>query len=138
MRRIIKNLTYDTDKASFVFGKYEESEQKSGFMEGCQLFRKRSGEYFLYRFILNSNSPIEERVSESIQPLIYLDAYEWAKENMPSEEFNKYFSLESDSGSHTCLHTRLSTGTFKKLRHCAELTSRTVTEVLTDLIETHL
>jgi predicted XRE-type DNA-binding protein len=120
MKKIIHGKMYDTETAKLI-GIYSHS-KPGDFNYYCEeLYRKRSGEYFLagegsclskYAVSTGQN---EVSGSEKIIPLTEDEAKEWAEERLPADEYEQEFGeIKTDS---------LAIGAYiKRLREEAELT----------------
>ena len=101
MKKIIKGKLYDTDKAA------EVAEWSDGYVSDFRyveetLYRKRTGEYFLYGY----GGPMTryaERVGDaygygdSIIPLSYDEACGWGEEHMDADAWQAEFGPADDA-----------------------------------------
>lgn len=103
MKKIIRGKKYDTDTAELV-GEYQHS--YPGQFEYCQeeLYRKRTGEYFLYgtggpmskyRVDVGTN---EWSGGEEITPLDLNDAKDWVEKNCDADKYEELFGVVEDDG----------------------------------------
>lgn len=96
MRKIIKNKVYDTDTATYISQySYKPEDRLYGYDE--ELYRKRTGEYFMYcdggpgsRYSREYGTSSREGIA-LIKPLTYDEAKEWAEENLPAETYESEF-----------------------------------------------
>lgn len=96
MRKIIKNKVYDTETATYISSYcYKPEDRLYGYDE--ELYRKRTGEYFLCcdggpgsRYSREYGSNSREGIA-LIEPLTYDEAKEWAEENLPAETYEAEF-----------------------------------------------
>lgn len=103
MKKIIRGKKYDTDTAELV-GEYQYS--YPGQFEYCleELYRKRTGEFFLY----GTGGPLskyrettgqnEWSGSEVIAPLDLVDAKDWVEENCNADKYEELFGTVEDDG----------------------------------------
>ena len=92
MRRIIRNKVYDTSTARKM-GTYRNPEDSGIFYYyEYTLYRKKTGEFFLHA-CGRSNS------HESIMPLTYDEAQEWAEELLTEEQYKGIFFGVVDEGT---------------------------------------
>lgn len=96
MRKIIKNKVYDTETATYISSySYKPEDRLYGYDE--ELYRKRTGEYFMYcdggpgsRYSREYGDSSREGIA-LIEPLTYDEAKEWAEENLPAETYEAEF-----------------------------------------------
>lgn len=112
MKKIIKNRVYDTDKALFL-----------GETSCKTLYRKKTGEYFLY----------EE--SGKIIPLTYEEAQAWAEEHLDGDEYIAIFGEPEEDGSVEALNIRISSGRMTKLRQAASREGMSLVALVERLID---
>lgn len=105
MKKIINGRMYDTNTANGV-GEWESSYGYTDFhWYQEKLFRKRTGEYFLYGEG-NAASPYRRAVeqncwtgSEDIKPLTVEEARIWAEEHLTADEYETEFGEVSEDES---------------------------------------
>lgn len=96
MRKIIKNKVYDTSTATYISSySYKPEDRLYGYDE--ELYRKRTGEYFMYcdggpgsRYSREYGDSSREGIA-IIEPLTYDEAKEWAEEHLPAETYEAEF-----------------------------------------------
>jgi hypothetical protein len=103
MKKIIRGRKYDTDTAELV-GEYQYSYPRDFNYCREELYRKRTGEFFLY----GTGGPLskygettgqnEWSGSEAITPLDLVDAKDWVEENCDAETYEKLFGVVDDDG----------------------------------------
>lgn len=102
MRRWIKRKLYDTGTAQKM-GSFEGGQKGSFKYYEETLYRKSSGEYFLYgkggamtRYA--KADPYGEGFTggEDITPLTVTTALDWVEEHLPPEEFEKIMAMEEE------------------------------------------
>lgn len=94
MKKIIKGKVYETEKASLV-----------GSSSDASLYRKRTGEYFMYD-------------GERITPLGYDEAARWAADHLPHDEYQAAFG-DAEGGDYERLNLFISSSSVSKVRHAA-------------------
>lgn len=103
MKKIIKGKKYDTDTAELV-GEYQYSNQRDFHYVYEELYRKRTGEFFLY----GTGGPMskysesvgqnEWSGGEAIVPLDLNDAKNWVEEHCDSDKYEELFGVVEDDG----------------------------------------
>lgn len=124
MKKIIKGKVYNTDTAQQV-GHYESERSYTDFNYYEQvLYRKKTGEYFLYGRG-NAASPYAQSAGESswtggesIRPLTFEEAREWAETHLEADLYIGEFGDpgEGEEGEEIRFNVVLSTATHEKLR----------------------
>ena len=98
MKKIKNGKLYDTDTAKSI-GSYQYLGESDFHYVYEELYRKKTGEYFLY----GEGGPASRWASyngdgywagEDIRPLTDEQAREWAEEHMDADEYLKYFNAE--------------------------------------------
>ena len=122
MKKIINGKSYDTEKAAEV-GCWSNNRSARDFGHCTEtLYRKRTGEYFLYgeggpmskyRRAVDQNS---WRGGEDITPLTVEEARRWAEENLSADEYEKEFGAVVEDDSRTVLSITMNAGLAEKLR----------------------
>lgn len=104
MKKIIRGRKYDTDTAELV-GEYQYS--YPGQFEYCleELYRKRTGEYFLYgtggpmsKYSVQDWLMNEWSGGEEIIPLDMVDAKNWVEEHCDADKYKELFGVVEDDG----------------------------------------
>ncbi len=126
MKKIINNKLYDTDTAKAVSSRIDLGSVE-GVFYGKTLYRKRTGEYFVYREGYRD-------MTDGIEPLSYDEARCWAEEHLDVEEYEAEFGLP-DEGERTALNLSLSASTAEKARRAAAKKKITVSAYIERLIE---
>lgn len=124
MKKIINNKRYDTSTATLV-GEYESGYPNDFSYYVEQLYRKRTGEYFLYGKG-NAASKYAESLgnnswggSEAIQALTYDAAREWAENCLDADAYEREFEVIDDN-SETVISVRIPASARATLdRYCA-------------------
>lgn len=122
MKRIIDGKHYDTEKAAEV-GCWSNNRSARDFGHCSEtLYRKRTGEYFLYgeggpmskyRRAVDQNS---WRGGEDITPLTVEEARRWAEENLSADEYEKEFGEVAEDDSRTVLSITMAASLAERLR----------------------
>lgn len=122
MRKIKDNKVYDTDTANFI-GKYEEesySINDSHYFEEI-LFRKRTGEYFIYG-TGGKLSKYAKKISGGFTPgdhvfaLTFEEARKWAEEHLEPAEYKAEFEICDESDEKIVVSFSIPKGVLKKLK----------------------
>ena len=85
MKKIITGKLYDTDTAKAVSNRIDRGSVADVYY-GQTLYRKRTGEYFIYREGYRG-------VEDAIEPLTYEEAREWAEEHLDADQYQSLFGL---------------------------------------------
>lgn len=103
MKKIIRGKKYDTDTAELV-GEYQYSNPRDFHYLYEELYRKRTGEFFLY----GTGGPMskysesvgqnEWSGSEAITPLDLNDAKDWVEEHCDADKYEELFGVVEDDG----------------------------------------
>ena len=111
MKRVIRNLVYDTERAKQIWSEHLVT-----------LYRKRTGEYFLF-----------DSMYQEIHPLDYAAAKEWAKVHMDDESFGRQFGEKfADDG---ILHFKIPIDKEAKMRRVAEERGISLKALLVEMID---
>ena len=108
MKKIINGKLYDTETATEVAEWSDGAVSDFRYIEET-LYRKRTGEYFLYGYG-GPMSRYSERVGDAfgygseIVPLGYGEASAWGEEHMDADEWQAEFGPAEDSGSDAVVH----------------------------------
>lgn len=118
MRKIIANKSYDTDTATLI-GEWSNQEYDSFDYVAESLYRKRTGEYFLYgeggarsRYA-ESHGNNNWGAGEAITPLDVESAAEWAETHLATAAYEAEFGEVSEGEQLASFH--LSKAAYKKL-----------------------
>lgn len=125
MKKIIRNKVYDTETAAVLASS-----------EHCTLFRKRTGEFFLFITAIRPEeiAPIES-AKLPIQPLTYHQAQAWGKKHMDAADWGRVFGIgaDQDDVQISCVITAAQNA---KLRRIASERGVSVTEIIREMIDT--
>lgn len=135
MKKIINNKMYDTSTAKEIGG-MEHSNRGDFSYFSETLFRKRTGEYFLY----GKGGPMsrysrtvgqnEWSSGERIIPLNYEKARKWAEENLDADDYQKEFGEVSEEDERTVLSVSLDVGTAERIRKLAAENNTSVSALI--------
>lgn len=139
MKKIIKNKVYDTETARLI-GSYSSNYSDRLFGWSEDLYRKRTGEYFLYgkggpgskyarRIDSNNTSGGEE-----IRPITYADAKAWAEEHMDPDAYIEHFGPVEEDDSRATIHISISTSAADTLKRAAGMAGLSVSAYIEQLI----
>ena len=139
MKRIINGKKYDTETAEEVAESTHGSKSSYAYYEEA-LFRKRTGEYFLYGYG-HGDSRYAKQVcgdfgpGSEIIPLTYEQARSWAERELSVDEYEAEFGEVPESdGEDVVLSVRVSPATRERLRRMAAESGRSQGDVLDELV----
>ena len=134
MKKIIDGKLYNTETAQKVAG-YSTNDSCSDFSHIEEtLFRKRTGEYFLfgeggpaskYARRVESNSWSS---GSDIIPLSYDDARQWAEDHLDADRYLKEFGPVAEDGSRVSLNLSLPTSIAETIRREAKQKGVSISE----------
>ena len=136
MKRIIKNKLYDTDTAKKL-GDWDNGHYTNDFAYCSEtLYQKKTGEFFLHgeghalsKYAGHSGN--SSGWGESIIPLSYDEAQEWAKNHLDGDDYIAIFGEPEETGEKVKLTIYMYSATVQKLK--TEAAKRSVS--VGDLIE---
>lgn len=142
MKKIINGKKYDTETAHEV-GSWDNGLYSSDFgMMTETLYRKRTGEYFLYGY----GGPTTRYASqegngsygygESIEPLTVDAAMSWAEERLGADEYESEFGEIGEGDGDVAVSFRISGAARTLLKREASRTGRTQSSIVDGLIRT--
>ncbi|MDY2723912.1 MAG: hypothetical protein SOV20_08880 [Coriobacteriales bacterium] len=143
MRRIIDGRVYDTETAQQVGGDCSPAGLGPRDFQWYEenLFRKRTGEYFLYGEG-GPASPYAEPYGQTgrqggamIRPLTYDEAREWAESHLEAREYEAEFGTPAEGDA--ALMARVPMATYEAIRRAASQTGRTIREVIIDMVDAY-
>ncbi|MEJ8785021.1 hypothetical protein [Peptoniphilus sp. HCN-40583] len=142
MKRIIKDKVYDTSTAGYI-GEYSRMETDSKYWFKEELYRKRTGEYFIYGVGLSASTYDEvidasSQGSEKITPISFENAKLWGKMHLDAEVYEREFGVNSDDEKVVGLHVQIPIGLNDKLEARRSSENKTKGEVVTEALEKHL
>lgn len=142
MKKIINNKRYDTEKAKKV-AEYDGGGARSDFNYFHEdLFKKRTGEFFLYGWG-NAASPYREEVAlnswrggEKIVPLTIDQAKEWTERTQDGDKYELIFGVVDEDDEKAVTTISLPQATFKKLKEMAADHKMSMSAVIEGLVDT--
>lgn len=140
MKKIINGRKYDTSTAEEVAESSHSYKSEYDYYEET-LYRKRTGEYFLYGYG-HGDSKYAKQVcgdfgpGSDIIPLSYEQARAWAERELSVDEYESAFGeVTEDCGeSDVVISVRVSPATRERLRRMAAETGRSQGAVLDELV----
>lgn len=122
MKKVIDGRIYDTDKAEQI-GTWWSSQDVRSFTH-CEetLYRKRTGEYFLYGWggpqskYSRAVGQNEWSGGEKIEPLTSEEARRWAEEHLDADDYQKEFGEVAEDDSRTVLSITMASSLAERLR----------------------
>lgn len=122
MRRIIKNKVYDTDSARKM-GTY-----RGLFDDYESLYRKKTGEFFLHAY----DGPNSE---DSIIPLTYDKAQEWARTSLTEEQYERiFFGVVEEYTETEALTVQIPTALLIQLRRQTDRSGQLIKEAVAEAL----
>lgn len=126
MKKIINGKLYDTETAKEI-GSTHHGEGPRDFTYFAEtLYRKRTGEYFLYgeggpmtRYAVSTGQNSWSG-GERIEPMSYSSAKEWAEKNMVADEYMEEFGPVSEDAERTTLSVSIDSATADRIRREAQ------------------
>ena len=121
MKKIIRGKKYDTDTATAIgWNDNNLSPRDFGYCYE-ELYRKRTGEYFLYGKG-GPASKYRERCGNAwsggtdIIPLTYDEARQWAEDNLDADDYEDIFGEVVEDDSRICVSLSLSAAGVERAR----------------------
>lgn len=142
MKKIINGKRYDTEKAEYIGeASYSNPGDFNHWTE--ELYRKRTGEYFLYgaggpsskyavRVELNSWSG-----GEKLVPITYEEAKEWVEKYLEADKYEELFGVVEDL-SRTSITLSVPMAAADMLRRESAKTGKSISDIASDLILANL
>ena len=124
MKKIINGKRYDTTTAERV-GEWSNGQYTSDFRYCSEdLYRKRSGEYFLHGeggalSKYASSSGDSSGWGENIRPLTLAQAQEWAESHLDGDEYEKIFGTVDENSEKTTTSISLTAADLKLIKEKA-------------------
>lgn len=139
MKKIINGKKYDTETATEVFEWSEGIVTDFRYVEET-LFRKKTGEYFLYGYG-GAASRYARRIEDNnyasgsaIIPLTYEAAWKWAEEHMPADDYEAEFGEVPEGDEVRQITARVSEAAAEKLRRMSSASGDTQSAIVERLI----
>lgn len=138
MKKVINGSLYNTDTANCV-GSWSNNLPYNDF-GWCEesLYRTKSGKYFLHgeggaMSIYCVHSGNSTCGGERIKPLTYVEAKQWAEENLPTDEYLSEFGTPEETET-TEMHIYLSAAQKAKLDRIRTSTGKPLNSIVCDII----
>lgn len=139
MKKIINGKRYDTDTAKEV-ASYQYSNRRDFNFWIERLYRKRTGEFFIHgeggalsRYA-ESTGMNEWTGGEKIIPISYDKAKSWAEGYLDADEYENIFGQVMDDDTKKVVTFSLSADVVEKLKREVEMTGKTQSDIITELI----
>lgn len=136
MKKIIDGRKYDTSTATELATACHGTPRDFAYFEET-LFRKRSGEYFIYGFGHAASRYAQARpdgdfgAGEAIRPVTYDQAVRWAEESLDADEYEELFGeVPEDDGGTVAVTLRISAAARDRLRRESERSGRTQSQIV--------
>ena len=136
MKKIINGKLYDTDTAKEIGSRFRGESVRDFHYSFEQLYKKRTGEYFLY----GEGGPMSkyaETVGQNqwtggkkIIPLDYKAATEWAEKNMDADDYQAEFGEVGEDGERTVLSISLDSAVADRIRREAQEAGMSVSALI--------
>lgn len=141
MKKIIRNRRYDTGTAKLI-GEWENTGDVRDHHRYCEtLYKKRTGEYFIYG-AGNAASKYAQSVGnncwsggDTIIPLSYESARQWAEDHMDADDYESEFGEVSEGGGgDVMISIRVTPAARAALDRASAQTGRSKGEILSELL----
>lgn len=141
MKKYINGKKYDTETAREV-GNWSNNRSTRDFSYCDEtLFRKKTGEYFLYgeggpmsKYAVSAGQNSWSGGSD-IKPLTFEEARAWAEENLSGDEYEEIFGEIADDDTECLISAIVKASSRDRLRRAMEQTGKTAGQILDELIE---
>ena len=125
MKKVLNGKMYDTDTATLMSVWRNMGDTRNFSYCEETLYRKRTGEYFLYgyggpmtKYAVSTGSNSWSG-GEMIIPLTLSAAQEWAEEHLDGDEYQKIFGEVAEDDSRTVLSVSLPASVASRIRMMA-------------------
>ena len=141
MKKIITGRIYDTDTATELGTWWSSSDVLDFSHVEEKLYRKRTGEHFLYGYggPMSKYARAEGQNSwtggERIMPMSYDEARTWAEEHLDADDYEAAFGEVTEDESEYALYVKLPMPVADKLRRIAGQQGKALRDVLVELIQ---
>ncbi len=140
MNKIVRGKRYNTETAQLI-GVYESNEPKdSDFWEREELYRKRTGEFFL----VGKGGAMTEygvpsingtgKTGEALQPVTPEYASQWCEENLTADEYENVFGAVEEDGSRSTACITLPSSLLNSLKTKAQQKNMTFSKYMEKII----
>lgn len=145
MNKVIQGKRYDTDKAERV-GKWENTWDSRDFSyHGEELYRKRTGEFFLY-FPRGAGRDDYERYGciddlwaedgcEALRPLTYEQAAEWAARRLDADAYESIFGEVCEEDGNVAVSLSIPVRLKADLERRASASGLSQSRIVADLLD---
>lgn len=141
MKKIINGRKYDTETATEIHTWGENAQHDFSHIEE-KLYRKRTGEYFLLgyggpmtRYAERERYGSGYTFGETIIPMTFDEASEWAEAHMNADEYEAEFGEVPEDDSTDVVFARVPSKMAAKLERAARESGKSKSEVLTEILE---
>ena len=144
MKKVIRGRVYDTETAIEIGSTYGGAEYRNDFNYWEEiLYKKRTGEYFLYCFggALSQYGEWHGNSGgsgEKIKPLPYDEAKKWAEEALDGDAWIKEFGEPQEDMDRVQIQISMTVGAVNKVKRAAQKRDKSVSETIEMLIREHL
>ena len=143
MKKVIKGKKYDTETATVLGCFHKGAKGELNYIRE-ELFKKKTGEYFLYckggastkYSVLVQNNTWSG--SEKIIPLEFSDAQAWAEQNLKDDEYKSIFGEVTEDDESKVLTARVSASTLAKLQRHQSISGETIGTIVEKAIENYI
>lgn len=143
MKKVIKGKQYDTETATALGCFHKGAKGDLNYIRE-ELFRKKTGEYFLYGkggastkySVLVQNNTWSG--SEKIIPLEFSDAQAWAEQNLKDDEYKSIFGEVTEDDESKVLTARVSASTLAKLQRHQSISGETIGTIVEKAIDAYI
>ena len=143
MKKVIKGKQYDTETATALGCFHKGAKGDLNYIRE-ELFKKKTGEYFLYckggastkYSVLVQNNTWSG--SEKIIPLEFSDAQAWAEQNLKDDEYEAIFGEVQEDDSTSVLSARISKSTIEKLKRFQSASGEKIGSIVEKAIENYI
>lgn len=144
MKKVIRGRLYDTETAKELGSRFGGSEYNNDFEHFSEvLYRKRTGEYFLYGHGGPKSPYAEHRGKnigwgEKIVPLTPDAAAKWAEEHLDPEVLKQEFGAPAEDMTRRTINVSLSVNAIETIKKYAAAHDTSVSAVIERLIKEEL
>lgn len=144
MKKVIRGRLYDTETAKKIGSTSGGAKSSRDFHYWKEtLYRKRTGEYFLYCCggALSKYGVWHGRegaTGEHIKLLCYDEAKEWAESALDGDEWAAEFGDPEENMDRTVLSISITTGAVDIVKRAAQISGKSVSETIEALIRDNL
>lgn len=144
MKKIINGRLYDTDKAAYLgYDLYAGPRDFAYWRE--ELYRKRTGEFFLYgqggpcsKYAVASVTGSGWDGGEKIIPLAYDKARQWAEDHLSAEAYGEIFGLPADDAGDVTISASLPASLIARARQRAQEQQTSLTAVIEAALQRYI